>query len=198
MYDENGCRLEDANKTNCQCNGFSTGSQKENSCELTPDTVSIDNTGNYGYGESMATPIPGTFPVKHNVSVLKYLAKNKNFVLIDNHQIELNYNAKYITVEYSRIQTECSEQYGCELPIIPNNGTLIEAIVYYCMYKMLCRGYKHPVFNLAASQYGTNPYFMWTQLKDKAKRSIINNGINEDLSKLWRSAMFINMFDPRR
>ena len=63
---------------------------------------------------------------------------------------------------------------------------------------MLCRGYKHPVFNLNASQYGTNPYYMWTTLKEEAKRSIANNVDINDASKLFRSNLFINTFDSRR
>lgn len=62
------------------------------------------------------------------------------------------------------------------------------------MYKMLCRGYKHPVFNLNASQYGTNPYYMWTQLKDKAKASTINDSQRDDNGE-WRK-FFINSMIP--
>ena len=74
---------------------------------------------------------------------------------------------------------------------------LIEAIAYYCMYKMLCRGYKHPVFNLNASQYGTNPYYMWNQLKDEAKRSVIAGVVDDADADLFRSNLFVNTFDPR-
>ena len=86
------------------------------------------------------------------------------------------------------------------MPAIPNNGILIEALVYYCMYKMLCRGYKHPVFNLQASQYGTNPYYIWTQMKEEARRSVLSNRVdsNEDITKILRSNFYINTFDPRR
>ena len=87
--------------------------------------------------------------------------------------------------------------YGCTSPAIPNNGKLIEAITYYCMYKMLTRGYVHPVMNLAASQYGTNPYYIWMQSKEEAKRSVINDGMDENLDDLWRSSFYINTFNPR-
>ena len=62
---------------------------------------------------------------------------------------------------------------------------------------MLCRGYKHPVFNLNASQYGTNPYYMWNQLKDEAKRSVIAGVVNDADADLFRSNLFVNTFDPR-
>jgi hypothetical protein len=63
---------------------------------------------------------------------------------------------------------------------------------------MLTRGYKHPVFNLAASQYGTNPYYTWTQLKEEAKRSVINQNLNDLDSHIFRSAFFVETFDPKR
>ena len=61
---------------------------------------------------------------------------------------------------------------------------------------MLCRGYKHPVFNLHASQYGTNPYYMWEQLKSKAKASVINSQQGEDNGE-WRR-FFLNSMMPDR
>ena len=82
--------------------------------------------------------------------------------------------------------------------VIPDNAILVEAIGFYCMYKMLCRGYKHPVFNLSASQYGTNPYYTWLQLKEEAKRSVINRGQDIDgAHKQWRNAFFNFTFNPK-
>lgn len=143
------------------------------------------------------------YPHRYNVEHYnKYTDLDCVYYKISNNQIELNIDIDKVIVEYSAIVTYQSEVYNCELPVIPNNGTLIEAIAYYCLYKMLCRGYKHPVFNLQASQYGTNPYFIWTQLKDKARVSIINENIDKamndnDIDRLFRSSFFINTFDPR-
>lgn len=198
VYDCNGCKIANAERieTDCSYTHSPTGSQTH--VELS-NTMAYEEH-NVQEDTAIATQVIGVYPQRHNVEIVKKPIGNinRNFVLIDGHQIELNFDTNCITIEYDGIETECSSEYGCELPVIPNNGLLIEAIVNYCMYKMLCRGYRHPVLNLQASQYGTNPYFMWNQLKDQAKRSIINNGVDEDVSKLWRSAMFINMFDPRR
>ena len=122
--------------------------------------------------------------------------QERNYVLVDCNKIEINFDANYIYVETEYVETVCSNLFNCEVPVIPNNGLLIEAIAYYCIYKMLCRGYKHPVFNLNASQYGTNPYYIWNQLKEEAKRSVLNNNA-DDSSKLFRSNLFIEAFDPR-
>lgn len=199
VYTNGGCRISNINDTkgcNCNSNNASSPTGGQTNVELS-NTMSEHYSTVDELGQSIAIEVLGTYPVKHEVQVTKS-SSNRNYILIGKHQIELNFDTDCIVVEYERIKTECSELYGCELPVIPNNGTLIEAIVYYCIYKMLCRGYKHQVFNLAASQYGTNPYYIWTQMKEKAKRSIINNGFEEDVDKIWRSAMFIHMFDPRR
>ena len=64
---------------------------------------------------------------------------------------------------------------------------------------MLCRGYKHPVFNLQASQYGTNPYYMWIKLKEEARLDIINNNFDDNgASRMFRNTTYIQTFDPRR
>ena len=55
--------------------------------------------------------------------------------------------------------------------------------------------------NLAASQYGTNPYYIWLQMKEQAKRSIINRNFDRDMddsSRMFRSALYIDTFDPKR
>lgn len=137
---------------------------------------------------------------RYNVVELKYNNhKKRNYVILSPRQLELNFDTNYIIVEYSAIATYKSTDYDIELPVIPNNGLLIEAIAYYCLYKMLCRGYRHPVFNLQASQYGTNPYYIWNDLKDKAKRSVIKDEQGEiiDDGGIWRSALFISSFDPK-
>ena len=121
----------------------------------------------------------------------------KNYVLIDCKNIELNFDTDYIIVEYDKIKECHSNIYNCDFPEIPNNAKVIEFLAYWCMYKMLLRGYKHPVMNLHASQYGTNPYYIAQSLIEEAKRSVAIKGFNEDLTPLWRSAFFISTFDPR-
>ena len=67
------------------------------------------------------------------------------------------------------------------------------------MYKILCRGHKHPVFNLGASQYGTNPFFMWNSLKDEVRRSVIIDEQGEVIEDggQWRNSFFNFTFNPR-
>lgn len=199
VYDNNNCLIEESDRE-CECSNVpSTGEFAQSNIAITTNTVSVANTkrqSDYVIAETINDKLPN----RYNVYNYKFKESNckRNYVIVDNNKLELNFDTDYIYIELDYIETYDSKAFNCELPVIPNNGILIEAIAYFCIYKMLCRGYKHPVFNLNATQYGSNPYYMWTQLKDEAKRSIINNSIDEDASKLMRSNLFIETFDTRR
>ena len=205
VYDVNNCQIKEVDSDACCNDASSTGSLASETSDIinsvTPTTIDSINTGqkasaNYVLAETENDKYPFRYNVHHYVTEGNN-NKEHNYVLVDCNKIELNFDTDYIYVETEYIDSEYSDMFGCEVPIIPNNGVLIEAIAYYCIYKMLCRGYKHPVFNLAASQYGTNPYYIWMQLKEEAKRSVINNNIDNEASKLFRSNLFIETFDSR-
>lgn len=204
VYDNNGCEIKEATGVPCECNDSSTGDSTSGASgsviNLTPNTIDCINTGKANAKNYVvAEPINGTFPARYNVSHYNTNKQSydRNYVVIDCNKIEINFDADFIYIETNVVETVCSDAYGCQIPVIPNNGLLIEAIAYYCVYKMLCRGYKHPVFNLQASQYGTNPYYIWNQLKEEAKRSVINQHIDDVDTSLFRSNFFISTFDPR-
>ena len=155
-----------------------------------------------GRDEQIAIPIDPSNHLTDYVTTtrLKGIGNcRKQYIKLDNNQIELTFNTDKIIVVYQAIVTTHSDLYGCELPVIPNNGLLLEAVAYYCMYKILCRGHKHPVFNLGASQYGTNPFFMWNSLKDEVRRSVIIDEQGEviDDGGQWRNSFFNFTFNPR-
>ena len=125
--------------------------------------------------------------------------KSRDYIIVDDRQIELNFDTDFISIQSNEVKTKYSSTYNSELPIIPNNGTLIEAIVSWCMYKMLCRGYKHTVLNLRDNSPATNPYIAWLQLKEDAKTSVILDAQGDviDDGGAWRSAFYIFTFDPK-
>lgn len=193
VCDKNGCKIEsmqDVLKYN-RC-----------SCPFIPSTGEETGADVVGRDEQIAIPIdPTQYPEEYvTTSRLKSVRQqNRYYIVISPTQLELNFNAEYIYIKYKGVKTEMSTLYNCELPVIPNNSLVIEAIAYYCMYKILCRGHKHPVMNLNASQYGTNPYYMWMQLKDQAHRSAIIDAQGEviDDGGIWRSSFFNFTFNPR-
>ena len=50
---------------------------------------------------------------------------------------ELNFDIPCIYIEQEVVKTQKSPYFGCELPVVPNNSLLIEAIAYYCIYKYI-------------------------------------------------------------
>lgn len=204
IYDKCGNRIQEAtaNASDCPCNGSpSTGDLEQTATASATDTSETicNEDANNAPDQMVSEQIA---PNRYNIYEFELgCDKQRNYVLIDDTKIELNFDTDCIQLEYDFIETQESELYGCELPMIPNDGVLIEALTYFCMYKMLTRGYKHPVMNLAASQYGTNPYYIWLQMKEQAKRSIINRNFDRDMddsSRMFRSALYIDTFDPKR
>ena len=204
IYDKCGNKIPEAtaNASDCPCNGSpSTGDLEQTTTASATDTSeTICNEDANNAPDQMASQ--QIAPNKYNIYEFELgCDKQRNYVLIDDTKIELNFDTDCIQLEYDFIETQESELYGCELPMIPNDGVLIEALTYFCMYKMLTRGYKHPVMNLAASQYGTNPYYIWLQMKEQSKRSIMNRNFDrnmDDSSRMFRSALYIDTFDPKR
>ena len=210
VYDSNGCEIKELMSINtCGCgNDANTPTGEDIN---TPITI-LNSTGTTGITYNIdSTNAPNTI-VEHvndksysNRYNVKHFVKSdeqdcKHYVKVGNNKLELTFYTRYIDFVTKQVKTIQSDVYNCDLPVIPNNGILIEAITYYCMYKMLCRGYTHPVFNLHASQYGTNPFFMWNQLKDEAKRSVIIDEQGEiiDDKGLWNSTLYINTTIPQR
>lgn len=200
VYDDRGCEihaLRDIMYGHC-CDS-STGEGHDNVVneQLSPSNTVYLTTGagDKDYIGSISEHVnTDDFNKRHNVGdrFISPVGDIRNYTIVDNNTIELSWDAKEITIRNLEIETEHSDYFDSEIPVVPNNGLLIEALAYYCMYKMLTRGMKHPVFNLGASQYGTNPYYMWMNLKDKAKASVISDAQaeNEYAGEAWRSYFF--------
>lgn len=207
VYDNNGCEIKEAKRVTSTCGCSSTGRVQESettelstSAGLYETANPIANAPDYLIAETLNADKEWSGRYRVNEYYIgERNVEEHNYVVVDCNKIELNFDTNCITIEYDAIKTEPTSL-GYEVPVIPNNGLLIEALVYFCMYKMLCRGYKHPVFNLQASQYGTNPFYIWNQMKEEARRSIIANKVDTDskITKILRSNFYINTFDPRR
>lgn len=201
VYDSNGCEIKKADEAS-SCEGCSslTGGLEESSAnqECNPNG---SGTREVLYNPNASEDVVFTEHVntvvereRHNVYAIKTAPRKERNYVIAGNTIELNFDTDKVKIVSKNVETVYNEYYHCEIPVIPNNGLLAEALAYYCMYKMLCRGYKHPVFNLHASQYGTNPYDMWMRLKDKARNSVLNDNQGDD-NGAWRR-FFINSMLP--
>lgn len=158
---------------------------------LFPDKVLnwTEHTGSYDYR---------CMHKMHEVHLrdLQSYGRNRNFVVSGNN-IELNFDTDYIVVAILQVETEFSEYFGSEVPKIPDNGLLIEAITDYVMYRMLTRGYKHPVMSLTAASEALNPYVRWKVNLEKVKRSVALDAQLPTDDDLMRSAFYLFTFNPK-
>ena len=67
--------------------------------------------------------------------------------LADSNAIELNFEAETIRVTYLSVKTVYDNNFHFDVPVIPHYGKLIAALEWYCMWKILSRGTKHPVYS---------------------------------------------------
>ena len=124
-----------------------------------------------------------------------FFAELKTFFF---HKIPKISNTTKIIIENIELETYYSEYFKCDLPVIPDNGNLIEAIASYCMYKMLLRGYKHPVLTLQGNNPAINPYVNWISLKPKVKTSIVlDKQLDISNTNAWRSYFYNFTFIPK-
>jgi len=83
-----------------------------------------------------------------------------------------------IKVYYRGYITQLSELYNVEMPLIPDDETLLQAIAHYILLRLLMRGYKHPIYSLNSNNQITNPYILYHGigntggLKQKARNSV--------------------------
>lgn len=168
VYDKSGCEIPVYSKHN------SCG------CKNTPQEIAVlDDTNKTGVNFMQVGTIVNT--------------RGKNYVLNGN-QIELNFVTDAIEVETLEVATYYDEYYDCEVPYIYDNGLLLEALSWYCLFKYLSRGSKHVVYSLTSPNAVTNPWIQWNNLKYKAANST-RKDISED--KGWSNFFYNSTFNPR-
>lgn len=173
VYDSNGCEISQLNDdSSCGCN---TSINNYSSQEI----AIIDDTNKSGVNfMNVGTIVNDT---------------NRNFVLQGNN-IELNFNTDKIIVETLEVATYYDEYYDCEVPYIYDDGLLLEALAWYCLFKYLSRGSKHIIYDLKSTNGAINPYMQWIALKVKAANSV-KIKLNQD--KGWRNFFYNSTFNPR-
>lgn len=175
-----GCEIVDANdfQEGCGC-----GTKGSNSSTGRFIGVTINDKDNY----------------VSNTVVAKVIgpASNMNYVLTDNNQIELNFDIDCIIVETYEVATYFDEYFNCEVPYIYDNGLLLEALAWYCLFKMLSRGYKHQVYSLASGQPYLNPFQQWLSFKPKATASVKIDLRKNGKINGWNNFFYNSTFRPR-
>ena len=174
VFDTNGCEIPNAKGSSSCCNKTSASSSTQ--------MISIFDDDGKGVNFHKVATIGGF--------------SGKNYVITENNQIELNFDADNIIVELQEVATYHDEYYDCDVPYIYDNGLLLEALAWYCLYKYLSRGSKHQVFDLKSPNKAINPYMQWTELKSKAA-SAVKIAISKSTDSGWNNFFYNSTFLPR-
>ena len=117
----------------------------------------------------------------------------RNFIIYYNN-IELSFDTDEITVETFEVATYHDDYYDCECQYIYDDGLLLEAIAWYCMFKYLSRGSKHTVYDLKSPNPVTNPWIQWNNLRPKAAASVKGKLVKDEG---WNNFFYNSTFLPR-
>ena len=186
VFTKDGCEIPqlDNSKGSCGCAGSNTNMA----------IFDINNNRYYeGYNEITGEILSRTTVNESRVGAITSY-KNKNFVL-DGNNIELNFNTDYIIVESYEVATYYDDYYGCDCPYIYDNGLLLEALAWYCLFKYLSRGSKHQVYDIKSQNPTLNPFLQWTSLKTKAANSVKIE--LSDTGNGWNNFFYNSTFLPR-
>jgi len=178
VFDKYGNEIANGAENKCcnvKCNNSSTGGQYQ--------TIGVTDPNAKEYVTSTILDTVQVSPEGH----MYYLQGNN---------IELNFDTDKITVESLEVATYHDDYYDCEVPYIYDNGTLLEALAWYILFKYLSRGSKHPVYSLTSQSPYTNPFAQWTLLKSKAKTSVLND-MKKSGDEGWNNFFYNSTFLPR-
>ena len=178
VFDKYGNEIADGTNDKCGC-GQSTNS----STGGLQQTIGVtDPTAK----DSAAATVLGT--------VVPSIGNHKFYLSCNN--IELNFDTDEIIVESYEVATYHDDYYDCDVPYIYDNGTLLEALAWYILFKYLSRGSIHPVYSLKSNSQYTNPFAQWMYYKGKAKISVLND-MSEGKYEGWNNFFYNSTFLPR-
>lgn len=173
VFDKNGCEIPELNSNNsCGCNS----SRKS----IPQEIAIIDDTNKTGI---------------NFMQVGRVVSSNSHNFVLDGNNIELNFDTNEIEVETYETATYFDDYYQCDVPYIYDNGTLLEALAWYVMFKYLSRGSKHTVYSLTTNNQYLNPFVQWQLLKPKATASV-KIALKKD-NEGWNNFFYNSTFLPR-
>lgn len=139
--------------------------------------------------------INNTNKIGMNFMNIAKIRGERNFV-IDGNQIDLNFDTDTIVIETLEVATYHDDYYDCECPYIIDDGLLLEALAWYCLFKYLSRGSKHTVYDLKSQSPVTNPFMQWNAIKNKAANSA-KKALSDNIDEGWNNFFYNSTFLPR-
>lgn len=174
VFDNSGNEIQPIDNNKC-CSGLSENTSS-------PEIAIIDDTNITGVNYMRIANISNSDS-----------CRNYN---LDCDKIELNFDTDYVTVESYETACYYDDYYECYCPYIIDNGLLLESLAWYCLFKYLSRGSKHPVYSLLSDNYAINPFLQWNNLKAKAAASA-KIDLNKNAGYGWNNFFYNSTFLPR-
>lgn len=88
------------------------------------------------------------------------------------NSIETSFKEGFIELYYKQISTTLSPELGIQIPDVPDNIFLIQALANYIMMQLLIKGYKHPTLNLRDNSPYLNPGMAFDKYTLQARNSL--------------------------
>jgi hypothetical protein len=115
---------------------------------------------------------------------------HNTYRLLGNNYLSFPFEKGWITLYYKRTPVEIDEKTRLEFPLIPDVDSLIEAISWFILIRILQRGHIHPIYSLSSQDPFTNPLIIYNGSDDRRHGRIVGYKIKakNDCSLLDRDA----------
>lgn len=188
VYSTTGCEIKNLSGSNFLHTPYKQLNKIYN------DTSAID--GGRWTDEEIAVFI-GDNDAARRMMIGRVCADNRyNFVIVGDDKLQANVSNTNLIVDYVTVATYYDEYFNDQVPFVYDNGDLLEALAWYCLMKILQRGYKHQVFSLTG-QEPVNPYVQWNKIKDKATASVRHDLFDASKNTGWNNFFYNSTFLPR-
>lgn len=152
------------------------------------------------YDDGNYIPLAVSFPVGHNLNenvVLDFIRTCRESLYtysINGSYLHLNVRNGTLGLIYRGLPMTLDEILKINVPLIPNNYVLIDALKNFVMMRILQRNYRHPVMNLKESNPYTNPALAYDNAKIKVRNACnkLTKDKRDDCSKVMLN-FFLNM-----
>jgi len=117
----------------------------------------------------------------------KYPVSEHTMQSIPNGTIEVSFETGEVVVHYLKLPSEYDTELEVDVPLVPDNEYVLDALSWYLLYHILLRGYKHPSITWEQALE------MWENKKWSARnRSTSLNPEEREYHRLVWSSMLIN------